>query len=280
MTDSTQVTDESDRIETPYPVQDPPLPPALDVSPSLADLAKSVRRHKIWLIVLTVAVLVPVIVSCGSIALVTSTFGLGSGMPAIEAEEIDATRSEIEDALGGKIEDLDVRAVSMSYGDTGFPYSFIDGGFDEESIYVEFRLKGSGVVVADVIGGPFGMDAASSGLIPTRGSLASRMTDEQYDRLVAAYADETSAPLGAIRRYTDASFMMMEETSVPDEVVVGDTTYPSKELWSATEGKLISGDSVDMDVEMGASRSAFIFHEDPKTGEFTPLGTETADIWW
>ena len=279
MTDTAQVPDESEHVQAQHPIQEPPRVPVPDVVPSIAELARSVRRHRIWLIILTLVLVLPLIASCGSIAFLASTFGPMSDMSTIQDEEADRTRQEIEDALGDRIEDLEVRVVSMSYGDSGFPFSLMPSGYDEQSLYVEYRLKDSGVVVADLVG-PYAMDAASAGLIPTRGSLASRMTDQQYDRLIAAYAAESNSPLGSVRRYNDAESMMMEETTVPAEVVVGDTTYPSKELWSATEGRIVRGESFNADEEMSFTRRVYVFHEDPKTGEFTPLGTESAEIWW
>ena len=42
------------------------------------------------------------------------------------------------------------------------------------------------MTVADIVGGPFGPDLASMGMLPTQGSLQSRMTAEQFDRVLAA----------------------------------------------------------------------------------------------
>jgi hypothetical protein len=126
----------------------------------------------------------------------------------------------------------------------------------------------------------YGEGVASSGMLPTKGSLVSRMSPEKFDRLLAAYADETKSPLGAVRRYGDESYFSETGSKVPDELTVGDRTLPTKELWSAVEGRIIKGDSVDMSGDSDYSRNALIFWEDPATGEFAFLGTEPTNSMW
>ncbi len=189
-------------------------------------------------------------------------------------------REEIESAFGDELESLDVRTVRVDYGEP-FPFSLISGmPGGEEAIYVEYKLKGVDVVIADVPGGPWGFDLVNSGILPVRGSLASRMTHEQFGRILRAYAEETEAPLGSVRRYGDSSGMMYYDSPSPDEIVVAGIEYPTKELWSAVEGTLIEGERIDMSLGMDYVRKALVFHEHPETGEFEYLGSESVDMYW
>jgi hypothetical protein len=201
--------------------------------------------------------------------------GVYPGM-TVSDEQLATTRAEIENALAGAIEDLEVRRVTMSFDDPSIP---AEATGEEEFVYVSFRLSDSGVVVADIVGGPYAPDVSSGGMVPTQGSLRSRMTERQFERFLAAYADETTAPLGNVRRYNDRVEMgMMPGTIQSDSIRAGGKSYQVEDLWAATEGLLIEGDTVGME-EMGTMRKAFIFYEDPKSGAFTFLGTESAAGW-
>jgi hypothetical protein len=69
---------------------------------------------------------------------------------------------------------------------------------------------------------------------------------------------------------------MMMPGSAPGEVVrVGSKKYKAVDLWAATEGMTVEGDTLGMDV-WSTSRKALIFYENPKSGAFTFLGTEPA----
>ncbi len=276
-TPSAQVPTATDAPATP----EIPQPHAEEISP--AALAASVRRIKIWLTILSVIMGIALIGACGIVATaVLGIAGLDSGGPQVDKAEVESVKAEFQTALGDDLESLEVRAVSMNFGDAPFPFSILSGGSGGESaIYVEYRLKSSPVVVADVLGGPFGNNPRGSGMIPTKGTLASRMTDEQFSRILAAYAAETKSPLGTIRRYNDQSEMMDGPSTTPEKIIIGNKEYKSGELWSAVEGKIIEGDSVDMNTgDFGEPRTAFVFHEDPKTGEFSFLGTESSDTVW
>lgn len=244
-------------------------------------LAKSVRRVKIWLSVLTAALALSILGSCafaGYAMLGTGVIPYSVEM-SVPDEQLDATTQEFEDGFGSDIESLDVRAVAIEYGDMGFPYSIM-GGSGEETVYVECRLKSTDVVIAGLVGYMYGLDASSSGMIPTKGTLASRMTPEQLATLLKAYAAETDSPLGSVRRYGDRDEMMYEGTTVGDTVTVGSAEYPTNELWAATEGTLIEGDSIDMSMDPSMNTEAYIFHEDPETGEFVFVGTEPGTSMW
>ena len=165
-----------------------------------------------------------------------------------------------------------MRLVTMKFDDPSIP---ADAAGDQQFVYVQYRLKDSDVVVADIVGGPFGPDPTSMGMLPTQGSLQSRMTPEQFDRFLAAYAGETTAPLSGVRRYNDRAEMMMPGSVQGGVVRVGDKKYNAGDLWAAAEGMTVEGDTVGMDV-WSTSRKALIFHEDPKSGAFTFLGTEPA----
>lgn len=56
---------------------------------------------------------------------------------------------------------------------------------------------------------------------------------------------------------------------------VGNKKYKAGDLWAATEGMLVEGDTIGMDV-WSTSRKTLIFYEDLKSGAFTFLGTEPA----
>jgi hypothetical protein len=251
-----------------------------DTGPSTTDLARSVRNLKRWIIALTVLVALTII---GGVAVAGITVwgivGMGGAMsdPMAPTEQtVGKARDEIKSALGDRLEKVDVRLVSARYDSSPpFPYSLVDGVGDSKSIYIEYKLKNSSTLVAGVIEGPMGMDVASSGLLPTRGTLASRMTDEQFAGILKVYAEQTKSPLGSVRRYSDHSAMMEGKVS-SDMVPVGAQEYPSKELWSASEGTLVKGDRVAMGDASPFQRKAYVFHEDPKTGEFTYVGTEPA----
>lgn len=291
------MTDERPIPEAPVPPQSPvsaqapapatssvpapaPLPPALEVGPSIADLAKSVRRHRIWLTVLTVLMILPLLLSCfGLSAIPIALEGLAGGMMSIDDEQLERSRDQVEDAYGDRIKELDIRVVTTVYED-GLPFSFLPNGMDEESLYIECELKDSGVVVADVISMFYGPEnLAGSGIIPTKGDLSSRMSEEQLDAVLEAYAAETDSPLGAVRRYSDADEMYGDGSPVPEEVKIGKKAYPSSELWKLTEGLIVEGDTVNGDDESFYTRRAHVFHENPETGEFLYLGTESSDIW-
>jgi hypothetical protein len=242
-----------------------------------AELLTTVRRLRAWLIVLSV--LVALLVAAAIVAAVLvpraiddrdETAFVGAIGPT--ADQVATTREEIESALGGSLEGLDVRLVTMKFDDASMP---ADVPSEERFIYVQYTLKDSGVVVADIVGGPFGPDPMTMGMLPTQGPLQSRMTPGQFDRFIAAYAHETTSPLGNVRRYNDRAEMMMPG-SAPGEVVrVGNKKYKANDLWAATEGMTVEGDAVGMDV-WSTSRKALVFYEDPKSGAFTFLGTEPA----
>jgi len=258
-----------------------PQPHAEEISPAV--FAASLRRIKIWLTILSVIMGIAVIGACGIVA--TAVFGIAgleSGPPQVDQAEVESVKAEFQTALGDKLESLDARPVSMNFGDAPFPFSILSGGYGGENvIYVEYRLQDSPVVVADVLGGPFGNDPQGSGMMPTKGTLASRMTDEQFSRILAAYAAETKSPLGTIRRYNDQSERMDGPSTAPEKITIGNKEYKSGELWSAVEGKIIEGDSVDMNSgDFGEPRTAFVFHEDPETGVFAFLGTESSETMW
>lgn len=264
-------------------MSDPNAEEAIDrvTSPvTLAALEASIRRHRIWLIILTLAM---VLSACGATTVVGLTLGLGatSGGPDMASDErVSGIKEEIGVACGDRLEDVQVRAVEVKYGAAPFPYSLMSGG-NMESLYVEYRLKDSDVLIANLLEpGMYGDSLSASGMLPMKGSLASRMSLEQFERLLAAYGSQTKTPLGSVRRYGDRPYLSPSGSTVPDEVTVGDARYSTKELWSVTEGKVIKGESLDISEDMGLGRNALIFREDKATGEFVFLGTEPAELTW
>jgi hypothetical protein len=253
--------------------------------PEVAALNKSVRRLTIWLVILTVVVGLTFVCVGGAIVVSVAGFG-GFVSDGISQGELDTETPmvEIKNALGDKLESADVRSVTIDYGDeVPFPFGLMGAGMDEQSLYVEIHLKDSDVVIAGVLNGMYGDDLLASGVLPTKGSLTSRMTDEQFKRILDAYAAETKLPLGSVRRYNDVSSEMAEPgTAVPETVIIGNKKFKSAELWSAVEGTLVKGDTLKLSgtsfYENGPK--AFVFHEDPETGEFTFLGTESTQSVW
>ena len=258
-----------------------PASPEGEVLARMEALKSSVRRLWIWLIV------VSVVLACVVVGVFVAVAGVYAPMLGFSDESMGATpetvtktRQEIQNAYGDRIGNLTVRTVKVDEMGLPFPYSMASGT-DSKSLYVEYTLKDSNVVVADLMGlGPYGDNISASGMLPTKGSLVSRMSPEQFDRLLLAYGRETKSPLGSVRRYGDAPFEGEGGAVTPDEVTVGGKKYSTKELWSANEGRVITGDSVDLNDESDFNRNAFIFREDPATGEFVFLGTEPADTVW
>gem|GEM_PF-3400713 len=239
-------------------------------------LAGDLRRLKRWLVVLTVLVALLLAAAIAAAVLIPraihdqqqSTYGVPFGPTA---DQVASTRKEVEAALGDRLASLEARLVTMEFVDPSMPAETPE----EQFIYVQYRLKDSGVLVADLVGGPLGTDPASMGMLPTQGTLQSRMSEEQFARLLAAYGSETAAPLSNVRRYNDRTELMMPGSAPGNTVQVGKRKYRASDLWAATEGMEVAGDTVGMDV-WSTDRRALIFYEDPKTGEFTFLGTEPA----
>jgi len=249
-------------------------------STRIAALETSLRRHRVWLAMLTAILGLFAISALALIGLVSYELGSAFEDTGVSDESAVEAKSEIQQAYGDRLDDVEVRAVKVKYEEMPFPYSLM-GGDDAKSLYVQYRLKGSDVTVADIVeGGVLGEDVATSGMLPTKGSLTSRMTPEQLDRLLVAYANETNKPLGSVRRYGDSQYPMEPGVAVPDEVTVGNRAYASKELWAANEGRVVEGTEVDLSSESEMSRKALIFHEDPETGEFTFLGIEPSANYW
>jgi hypothetical protein len=211
--------------------------------------------------------------------LFVSSFISDTGVVKVTDQELSKAKAAVTDALGDKATDVEVRRVKVIYDGAPFPVSLLGGG-DEQVIYVSYQLKDSGVRVAGRLGGPYGSSVAGSGLLPTVGSLESRMTPEQYDRLVAGYAANTKEPLGMVRRYSDRELFAEEGTPAGAEVTLGNKVYKTRELWWASEGDVIEGDTYEESIDGEPSVNALIFHEDPKTGAFVYLGTEPVEMYW
>ncbi len=262
------------------PLTPTPLPPE-DESATLAALQVSVSRHRVWLIVLSAVLVLSFLGIIGMGVLVVGPFMGGFAVSSGASEEqIDEAESEIQQAYGSRLEDLEVRVVEVKYGGAPFPYSLMDGD-TMKSLYISYGLQGSDVIIADLLDvDMFGGDLSMTGMLPTKGSMVSRMTPEQFDKLLVAYSAETEKPLGSVRRYGDEPFFMETGQTAPEEVTVNNETFPTKELWTAAEGRIIEGDSVDMNDGAYMGGVALIFHEDPETGEFTFLGTEPVETMW
>lgn len=252
----------------------PPDRPAAGAEPggaSLEQLTVSVVRLRMWLIALTLAFALLTLGACSPLALlfVGATF-MDDGSPAPAASSVEDVRRQVGDAYGRRLTDLEVRVVSLSYGDAPFPFSLVEG--NEKCVYLEAHLNDPDIVIADIVGSS--ADLVSSGLLPTRGPLSERLTDERFARLAAAFRARTESPLGRVFRYREQPSMDTE--SLPDEVTVGGATYATEEMWSAVVGRSSVGDRIDLS-DSGDTRDSLVFHEDPGTGEFTYVGTERVE---
>jgi hypothetical protein len=251
---------------------------AAPLEASLAKLARSLRVLKIWLVVLSVAI-------AGLVAAVVVLEVTRDDTPApdyvgetyrpTEQQAVDA-RAEIEHAFGDKLESVAARIVQVDLPAealVGAP----EGSMPPPVLYVEYRLKGFDIPIAGTVEEPYS-SVSSAALIPTRGSLSSRMSSKQFDALLRAYGEATSAPFGGVRRYGDSA-MEMPGQVVADTIRSGGRTYRTDELWTVRQGALAEGDSISIEDSAYSEGTMHVFREDPKTGEFTYLGTESG-MWW
>jgi hypothetical protein len=262
-------------VETTASSADPPAESAPRFEPSLAAIAASLKAIRVWLIALTVvvALLVAAVVGVG----VKAFDGDGGEIPYDSVgeilqpsdEQVAEARAEVEGAFGDRLESLEVRILEPD-GDMGV-YGPPAG------LYVEYRLVGADVTVAGIVMDPF-QSVSAAGLVPTRGSLRSRMSEEQFDALMAAVTDATISVVGGVRRYGDMP-QGMPVPELADEITSGDRSYPVDELWTVLEGTAVEGDTLDEDTLGYMGQTAHVFHEDPETGAFVYLGTEPA-MWW
>ncbi|MDZ4179087.1 MAG: hypothetical protein U1E29_07630 [Coriobacteriia bacterium] len=257
----------------------PPAPVGARPMSSSADyerLDRSVRQLRVWLIVLSVAIGIIFLCSCAAIS--STVLGFGGLMMdmdmSVPDEQVEQLRDEIEGALGDRLDHLDVRAVRVTYGEP----AWMSGVGSEEVLYVEYRLKGIDVTVASTAA-MYGPNLMMAGIIPTRGSLGSRMTDEQFEALLKAYGAETGAPFGPVRRYSEPDPFGYETPTPKDKIVVAGREYLAADLWAVTEGELVDGNVLDRSVMMPTGK-AYVFFEDPEEGTFEFLGTEAVETYW
>jgi hypothetical protein len=240
------------------------VPPKMEPD-SVQELKRSVRRLRIWLGVVTAGLVLLLLGSCSPIAIIAVLAATSNGAPS--QSEIASLRSSVQSGLGDRLSSLEVRSISIKDPTTPFPFSAFGLGHD---IYIQGQLKGSGVTIAATV--PQGSDPAASGLVPTQGALTDRMTDAQLDRFLAAFHHETSQPFGGVTRYSPQN----SSAAASGTVTIAGTAYPLQELWSATIGRLVSGNSIDLVSSGSNTTQALVFWENPKTGEFQFLGKESA----
>jgi hypothetical protein len=260
---------EDERIQSDTTAAAPaPLPPA-------PDLARQVRNLRRWLIGLTLLIVLLVLGACGvGTLLFARFFGVADEGSTVSADQVAAVRQDYAKGLEGDLASLDVRAVSLKFDGPSFGPLGIPGPVPtEQSVYVEYRLKSSNVVFANVLSPEGGPD---TGLLPTQGSLGSSMSDAQFHALVKAYEAQTSAPFGGAHRYSDDR---IDDQGPPASALsIGGKDYPTKELWAVVQGVVVKGDTFDPNKTMNSSK-ALVFHEDPKTHTFTFIGTDSGDRW-
>jgi hypothetical protein len=235
------------------------------------------RVIKVWLAVLTVAlgVFAAIVVVLEIRSDDADEQGVVGDLYKPTERQVAAARAEVEEAYGDQLESVTVRVVRVDMPEEAAADVAMGEG-PPPLLYIEYRLRGFETVIAGTTMDPYST-AAAAGMLPTKGSLLSRMTEEQFEVFLAAYAEATSAPLGGVRRYGDSPVMPGQVTA--DTVKSGGRTYRTDELWAAREGALVDGDTIGFDDPAFMQATAHIFHEDPRTGEFTYLGTEPA-VWW
>jgi hypothetical protein len=233
--------------------------------PAVTALARSVKRLRVWVIVLTVVVSLLVLGSCAPLALVGLAMGTaGMGGPSPSPTNLSSVRSEIQTSLGANLASLQVRSVEVSYPEVSEIPFF---SAKEHLVYVEAHLKDPDVVIADVLG--FAGSPTESGLLPTKASFASRLSDQQYLALLRAFRAKTDRPVGPISTYADSSHGSADTT-----VAIDGRYYPASQLWSVTVGRRVSSDRT-FEVKPGARRDCLVFWEEPGTGRFEYVGTES-----
>lgn len=238
------------------------------VEEAIAQLTASVRRLRVWVIVLSVIVGIGVLGTMSPLAFV-ALMAFGDGSPDVTSAEVQAVETAVEGAVRGMTDEADVRKVQVSYGGDSFPFAFMGG---TDMIYVEYKIDDTGVTVANVFNPVPGTTLLDSGLIPTQAIGDSKLTAEQFARLLDAYAVRSKKPLGGVLPYGASQWSA--EPSDTGTVTIAGGKYAASELWSALPGRTVKGDKVRENRDIVSGRETLVFRLDPGTGEFTYVGSE------
>lgn len=202
---------------------------------------------------------------------------IGSGMMFPYDEPDESTRQQLEksikDAYGDRLTGLSVEEVEIEWDDSemGFgpfgPFLF-GGGPPDEALAFSYGLTGTDVKFANVI-----TDVESlsyGGMLPTRGSISNRLTEEQLLALAKAWSAVSSDPIGGVERYGRSEMVSMEEASLPPTITVGGKDFASKDLWLVSAGAV----AVDGKVSPDEQTTARVFSFDPAAKTFVYVADE------
>jgi hypothetical protein len=111
-------------------------------------------------------------------------------------------------------------------------------------------------------------------MLPSQGSMISKLDDKQVLSLLSAFAKRSDKPAGSFFSYLDSANGMADPTTVRDSIRISGVDYKTDELWRVSEGVTVTGDTLDAEQFGNHVWRDAIFHMDPATGECTFLGTE------
>lgn len=243
--------------------------PAVDTTPpKAADVHRSVKVLRVWLIVLTVVVVVLVGVAGAGVYAAWSYYSMFNGWAAEgpDADQTTALEGAVKSAYRDALESVKVTELSLERPSAAGPFG---AGYMPRVYSIVYRIKGVSSPFAGLASTPEDLDG--SGLIPTEGSLSSRLELEQVVSLAAAFKAESDKPIGGMSAYYDNDYV--EGQSPPAVIDVAGKEYQTKTLWAVAEGSEPPADKKLQPYGMDDVR-ALIFHRDPATGAWTYLGTE------
>lgn len=261
------------------------MPPSAQTASTVHvdDLERRIRNLRRWVIALGAALGVTLLLACALASvlaapvMLVSTLMAGSEGPWGQAsgpDTSDELRDEITAVYKESLTSVEVKRVSVVYEDE--PALLGMGG--EPAYAVEYRLKGSPVTIANVVS-EFDGNLVSSGLLPPKGTLKSKLDPNQLITLLKAWDKHSPKPFGGVLRYDEAlslgsDFDPSVRASQPDEIVVGETTYKTSDLWVVFPGRTASGSKVKAEM-MDSGQTVSVFHIDRKAGRFRYVGEET-----
>lgn len=231
---------------------------------TVAELARSVGRLRVWVIVMSVLV---VVTTCAPTALggLALLVGVTAGGPRLEPDSVERA---IKQGLDRQLESVVVREVKVKSGDAPFPFSLLDGG---QGVALEARTTG-GVEMSEVLQADGVLTAED--LLPTVGPLTTRMSDTRLAALLNAYRGRSSKPFGQIVTYSE---LHPDSTQTESrQLEVSGRQYPAERVWVVVTGYQASGESVDISSAAFAERAGLVFFENAE-GEFEYVGSETVD---
>jgi hypothetical protein len=231
-------------------------------------LTKAMRSLRRWTVALTV------IVTVSAIAAAAWT-GWGAYQDWLDGQEVDigadsAPIQPLKDLVtrtyGGDLASVDVYQVALWWDPS---YSTVP----DRPYAVTYRLAGSGITVSGLVDSVDVFDAC--GLAPTIGSLDSQLTMGELRTLALEWKKRSNKPMGIMYAYT--SSYSDEGWSAGDKITVDGKEYLVDHLWCVNEG-WVPAPGVDTRWEQVPKVRAMVFLRDRKTGKFTYIGSEPAQV--